>query len=335
MSDGGGTPVGPPWTAGDVARHLGIATSTLRSWNRRYRLGPTGHQPGQHRRYATDDIVRLEAMCRLVARGAPAAAAAQWVLTQDPERLAAGREPSSAVELADGSVLPDVAERPGREAAGLVAAALRLDTDGIAEAVSGYLEERGVVRAWEEVCLPAVTEVGRRGEANAECMDAQFVLSWTLTAALHRIRAVRSLPTARGVVLACAENERHTLGLDALRAALAERGVPVRMLGAAPPAEVVLLAARRTAPGAAVVWSQTTRTARPAELTRLLDEQPRSVIVAAGPGWRDRPLPIGVERAGSLRTALLLLLGASQPAGQPAPTIRADGPVPVGADDRF
>jgi DNA-binding transcriptional MerR regulator len=64
------------WSAGAVARRLGIAPATLRSWNRRYRLGPAAHQPGQHRRYTEQDVAVLEAMCHLVGEGvAPSAAA--------------------------------------------------------------------------------------------------------------------------------------------------------------------------------------------------------------------------------------------------------------------
>lgn len=61
---------------GEVARRLGIATTTLRTWHQRYGLGPTGHQSGRHRRYTDGDLAALTAMARLTARGVPAALAA-------------------------------------------------------------------------------------------------------------------------------------------------------------------------------------------------------------------------------------------------------------------
>lgn len=68
--------VGPGWRAGAVAARLGVAPSTLRSWNQRYDLGPSEHRSGRHRRYTTADLVRLEHMRALVAAGiAPAEAA--------------------------------------------------------------------------------------------------------------------------------------------------------------------------------------------------------------------------------------------------------------------
>jgi hypothetical protein len=42
-----------------VVRHLGVASSTLRTWSRRYGLDPTRHDSGRHRRYQACDIARL------------------------------------------------------------------------------------------------------------------------------------------------------------------------------------------------------------------------------------------------------------------------------------
>jgi hypothetical protein len=44
------------WTAGAVARRLQISTSTLRTWNHRYGVGPPQRRPGEHRRYSEADV---------------------------------------------------------------------------------------------------------------------------------------------------------------------------------------------------------------------------------------------------------------------------------------
>ncbi|MGA8116713.1 MAG: MerR family transcriptional regulator, partial [Actinocatenispora sp.] len=62
---------------GDVARRLGVAVTTLRSWDRRYGLGPAGRTSGRHRRYTADDVARVELMHRLSADGVPPAEAAR------------------------------------------------------------------------------------------------------------------------------------------------------------------------------------------------------------------------------------------------------------------
>ena len=65
-------------TAGAVARRLGVAVTTLRTWHQRYGLGPSEHVPGQHRRYTPQDLDRLQVMRRLTAQGVAPAEAAAW-----------------------------------------------------------------------------------------------------------------------------------------------------------------------------------------------------------------------------------------------------------------
>ena len=65
-------------SAGAVARLLGVAVTTLRTWHQRYGLGPSEHVPGHHRRYTPDDLARLEIMRRLTAEGITPAEAARW-----------------------------------------------------------------------------------------------------------------------------------------------------------------------------------------------------------------------------------------------------------------
>ncbi|RBL79242.1 transcriptional regulator, partial [Streptomyces cavourensis] len=47
-------------TTGAVARLLGVAPTTLRSWDRRYGIGPASREGGQHRRWTSADIRLLE-----------------------------------------------------------------------------------------------------------------------------------------------------------------------------------------------------------------------------------------------------------------------------------
>lgn len=301
------------WTAGAVARHLGVAASTLRSWSRRYGLGPEAHAAGRHRRFGAEDIARLETMSRLVAGGVAPSAAARWVQTRSIDELS-NPDPSAA-DLNDGGLEPNGpgSGKPARArvVSGVVSAALRLDGEAIAAVVTRELDELGVLDAWNTVCLPAIEELGSRVAQGVHCVDAEHLLSWTITAAMSRVPLATPTPGSLAAVLACAEDEHHTLGLDALRAGLSERGCSVRMLGADTPATVVAGAVRRSRPGAVVVWSQTPRTARPSGLAALTDV-PGMVVIAAGPGWIGRRLPAEVTQPDSLRTALLITVGATQ-----------------------
>ena len=59
------------------ARRLGVAPATLRTWDRRYGLGPSLHEAGEHRRYCPEDLAKLTVMRRLITAGMTPADAAE------------------------------------------------------------------------------------------------------------------------------------------------------------------------------------------------------------------------------------------------------------------
>ena len=71
---------GPRLHVAAAARRVGVAPSTLRTWDRRYGIGPTDHTPGRHRRYSPDDLARLDLMHRALIQGATPADAAAHAL---------------------------------------------------------------------------------------------------------------------------------------------------------------------------------------------------------------------------------------------------------------
>lgn len=68
------------WPVGVVAERAGTTPSTLRSWDRRYGVGPSDRTNGNHRRYTHLDVLRVLTMGRLIGQGVPAQAAASSVL---------------------------------------------------------------------------------------------------------------------------------------------------------------------------------------------------------------------------------------------------------------
>ncbi|ONH36162.1 MULTISPECIES: MerR family transcriptional regulator [Protofrankia] len=84
----------PRYTVAAVARRLGIAPATLRTWNRRYGLGPADHVSGTRRRYDPHDLARLEFMCRLTQAGIAPAEAARMARSALPEDLPEPRWPA-------------------------------------------------------------------------------------------------------------------------------------------------------------------------------------------------------------------------------------------------
>ena len=82
---------------GVVARELGIAPSTLRTWERRYRLVVPHRGDHGQRLYDSEQIVTLRRVLAQVRRGARARAAHDLAVQPSPIRSARARfEPSSA-----------------------------------------------------------------------------------------------------------------------------------------------------------------------------------------------------------------------------------------------
>ncbi|MEU9001432.1 MerR family transcriptional regulator [Streptomyces sp. NPDC048551] len=238
-------PPEPALSTGAVARRLGVSPTTLRSWERRYAIGPARREDGRHRRWTPGDIARLEEMCRLTARGVPPSEAARAALGAAPAARAGGR--AAAVTPGGPGALPLGEVRP--EARGLARAAVRLDAPVVAELLEAALADCGVVTAWEEVIAPTLHAVGRKwASAGERYVEVEHLLSWQVSAALHRVRPAPERPDTPPVLLACVPGELHSLPIEALAAALAERGVPVRMFGAALPAEALCDAAPLPAP---------------------------------------------------------------------------------------
>lgn len=309
-------------SAGAVARRLGVAVTTLRTWHQRYGLGPSEHVPGHHRRYTPADLARLEIMRRLTAEGVTPAEAARWARqapTTVPPVPGAHRLLVSGTARRPGTVGPAGARdgggttipvgRAGPVARGLARAAMRLDSAAIGETIAHGLAADGVVATWDGLLRPVLAGIGERHAATTGLIEVEHLMSRCVSEALAA--AARSHPTTgpARILLSCADEEQHTLPLEALGAALAEIGVSYRMLGARVPVGALLDAVARTGPAAVVLWSHTRTTADPHQLSALLAAPRRPLLVlAAGPGWLADTLPAGVVRPVDLAEAVSLAL---------------------------
>lgn len=302
-------------TVAAVARRLGVAPATLRTWDRRYGLGPSEHVAGAHRRYTVADLDRLAAMRRLTLEGVAPADAARVVRQSANPGTAADRPlPDREGRLDDGSrphtpggrVLP----LPGADPAvrGLGRAAMALDARGVTAGVREQVERHGVLHTWDAVLRPLLVAVGSRWAATGEGVEVEHLLSECAGDVLRDVarRAVEP-PGRRPLLLACAPDEQHALPLHALAAGLAEQGLATRVLGAALPADALLAAVRRTGPAVLFVWSQLPGTADPAVLADLPVTRPATAVLVGGSGWSGARLPRRVSVAADLPHAVALV----------------------------
>ncbi|MFC8823895.1 MerR family transcriptional regulator [Streptomyces sp. NPDC057137] len=315
-------------STGAVARRLGVSPTTLRSWDRRYGIGPAAREDGRHRRWTPADVAMLDEMCRLTAAGVPPAEAAR--AARDGTGGAPDRPAPRPGPMDRGLPLGDVRDvRP--ECRGLSRAAVRLDAPVVEELLTSFVDEYGLVRAWETVMMPTLRAVGRRWAASGDkYVEVEHLLSWYISSALRRVPAAPPLRTDTGpVLLACVPGEQHTLPIEALTAALAEVGLPTRMFGASVPVTALDEATRRIGPRAVVLWSQSRSTAsRPlaqhiaAGSWGVKGARSGPEVMLAGPGWAGPPMP-GISRSHGLRDALTTLARLYGP--EPAPEAK-DGP---------
>lgn len=275
----------PGYPVGAVAERLGVPTPTLRSWAQRYGIGPRAHRRGRHRLYTDADIAALERMVALIKQGASAASAAEVVRAELP-----GDELDGALLQVDVQALSEAAER--------------LDTAGLVLIVEASLRRRGVIETWNQLCRPAFRALDERQRSEGGCIDVEHALAWAVSTSLGRIGDRQVGPAAVRAVLACVPGEAHSLPLEALRAAMAENGDTVHMLGPDVPTEALHDAIRRTGVDAVVVWSHTPETATRAAASH---GGTHARVFAAGPGWFGTRLPRAVVPIDDLEDGLAKL----------------------------
>jgi transposase-like protein len=265
----------PLFTVSAVAERVGVPTATLRSWNQRYGVGPSEHSPGQHRLYSATDIAVVRRMYELIVEGA---------------------SPRSAARTAIDSV------RPARgDAAALLVAAFDFDVLTAGLLLDRHLRHFGVLDTWDHLIRPAFDAIALRQAEGEGCIDVEHALSWTVSRSLQRF-PLAGPGEFSPIILACTSRETHVLALEALRAALVERGRGALMLGTDVPRTALIDAVERKGqPVTTLLWSQTEDTADVRSVNALAAH---ASVTVGGPGWDAVIDQIKVPQLKSLRAAV-------------------------------
>lgn len=264
-------------TVAAVARRLGVAPATLRTWDRRYGLGPSEHSTGEHRRYNNHDLARLTLMRKLVIAGVSPAEAAQRALSFDGQ---------SSAELISTSLSKDVEVREELVET-LIRAARAYDRNFIEELLRAELSARGITNTWNEVIVPLLILIGDEWAESGTGIETEHLVSEIIKRLLQEANiSVQNPINARPVLLACIGEEMHSLALYALGAALSERNIAIQFLGARTPIEAISAVVKRSAPPAIFLWAQLGKNGDPAVIGELPAIRPAPRIVLGGPGWK-------------------------------------------------
>lgn len=288
QDDGFHTFEGPLWGVGGVASRLGIAGPTLRTWDRRYGLGPSRRTAGGHRRYTETDVARVELMSRLVDEGVPAAEAATVALSRDSAVLRSVRRPEQ-------EQVPGPTRGTSSSVDTLVRAALVLDAATLSRVSGHVLERRGAVAGWTHVMVPALREIGERWAAGEFGVEVEHLMSERLGAELRAITRQRRIHRAVAVpvVMASAAGEQHYLPVVALEAALAERRIPCVALGPRTPAAALESAVARRDPKVVFIWRTMQQTGEEVGALNEASALRGRQLILGGPGWKAVSLTAG------------------------------------------
>ena len=204
----------PALAVAAVARRLGVAPATLRTWDRRYGLGPSEHSAGAHRRYSATDVERLLIMRRLTLDGVAPSESARIALATDvvaePGTSSHDAAPTTPTAVVDAALAGDVAR-----------CSRLLTLDGHPD----------VVLWWTGLVEPVLLALARRTVVDPPGVDATFAVHAGVLSAL-RDRPVTLGAGRRPVVLVLvAAREARPLVAHVLAGALAAQGVDARIVG--------------------------------------------------------------------------------------------------------
>ena len=302
-------------TVAAVARRIGIAPATLRTWDRRYGLGPSVHQAGSHRRYSSIDVARLDLMRKLMLNGVLPSEAARSALSQEVSSANLVQEVVPiATRLKVVTDTPDnVIPLDGSKAIirSLNRATSSLDASGCDQVISNAIAAHGVVWTWEQVLLPVLIALGQKWAETGEGVDQEHLLAESIIGQFRNMATQVTEPeNSRPVLLACAPHELHTIPIFALAAALAEQNIASRIMGARMPAQALATAVKKLGPSAIVVWSQSLGTADTSIWDLVEPMRPSHLRICAGPGWQT-DLPSDVTKPNDFTSTLVALAAAS------------------------
>lgn len=272
------------WGVGAVSSRLSVTASTLRTWERRYGVGPSFRTQGGHRRYTEHDIDRVELMRRLLSRGVSAQDAARVARSLNREDL--------DLALRDGYHEP--ADASHAEEA-FLAAVVSGDQAGLSQLFAGVLRQHPVTTAWRDVLAPALRRMTMESESGAVPADAALSASELLVRELHALVAYERLPDTghTHVLFARSLPAVEAIPLLVLEAALVQAGVATQTVGPELDGRAVAALATRMRPDLLLTWGHPPTP----PLRRAMNElKGVTSVIRALPAWpKEMSLRFGFE----------------------------------------
>ncbi|HNS02648.1 MAG TPA: MerR family transcriptional regulator [Anaerolineae bacterium] len=248
----------PIYNIGVVSRMTGIPVATLRVWERRYEFPSAGRTAGGHRLYSEQELMRLRWVKATIDQGMQTSQAIRSLRSYErqgriPEIGAPAAEPAAPRQVRDGS-LDAYRQR-------LAGALVRGDLDRADQILVEIMAIRPLEQVISDLISPALAAIGEEWRAGRAHVAAEHLASAFLRQRLTMwLAAGPPVHPIRPLVLACAPNEWHEMGLLMLAVLLRRRRWPLAYLGQATPLPDLARFVRESRPPAVVVTATTEET---------------------------------------------------------------------------
>lgn len=207
------------YTVKRAAEIVGVSTSTLRAWERRYGTEATTRSDAGYRLYDEQAVRRFVLLKALIDDGLSAREAAEEIRRRDATGV-----------LAPSGPLPDNLE--------LARAAERLDPAEVERALRLRLAASPFEAVVDQWLLPSLVELGDAWKSGEVSVAGEHMVA----EAVRRVLAAeyeypRPAAAGRPVLIGLPPGARHDLGLLSFAVAARRAGIPTTYLGADVPAE--------------------------------------------------------------------------------------------------
>jgi DNA-binding transcriptional MerR regulator/methylmalonyl-CoA mutase cobalamin-binding subunit len=277
-----GAPDTPLYNTAAVVQRTGVPATTIRAWERRYGYPMPRRDTSGQRLYSERDIQAI-----------------RWLSDQTAQGVAISRAVAMlrggyAAPAPAGAAAPQAPRSFAAVRSDILRALLALELNR-AEAV---LAEAFALYPVEDVCLhvfePLLIEVGDRWHAGELSIAEEHYITAFIRARLFALLDAYQRRGAPGplVLLACAPQEWHEMGILLVAVFLARRGVAVRYLGPNLPLEALARLVEQHHPAVVALSAQSPETARKlAEAARLFTEgtSPHPRLVFGGQAFNNDP----------------------------------------------
>lgn len=268
MSSTGGGPLRfaefgttPRYNIKAVVQATGISPSTLRAWERRYRMMQPHRSASGYRLYSDRDVAVIRWLKKQVDAGMAISQAVAWLeADKQQSEKQQSEEPPSGAPATEGQSLATQAGASGRAVGDaprsfavlreeMLLALLDYDDAAAERVLSEAFSIYPIEAIGEELVRPVLVEIGERWHRQElSVVMEHYASSFLLQRMTSLLRAARSPSDGPVIWVGCAPNELHEGGAVLLAIYLRRAGYAVRYLGQDLPVEDIVKEAMRERP---------------------------------------------------------------------------------------